>query len=567
MAFLYSTYYGLTRISDTGPETKGWSATDSNFETLSRLIHAVEGHRHTASTPIFYPGYNSADPSTPTFVTLTEVTSGGFLPPGSNIGVRAAYVDPNGLETDASPEKVLTLGSVPTRPTAPTAGSPTSTPVAGALVGGTYIYALTKQKSTGETQISDSVSINVPFAETANTTYTVPITFEPLNTYSGTDGSTALRLYRTTGFNTSFVLLKTITTADQSEYTDTNAIESATTQPPIINTFGKNKKVAVDISGLSHPALAERLRLYITTQPSTWGTQNLFKDILLSTPYQSTYDFLGNEVLDKGWPQERTQVVGRFQKIDLGAEAVGGPTLTAHQNFNGYQAVKFRFPIGLAASTPMEGAAYIENTTATPSFRVRVGGNYQTLVVPGGSYSHSTNEAGGHSSTNIYFSTNPGGNSVYDILSVIATPVGLGAQYRKPVQTINKIVPTTANYQTTSASLADLSEMSLTNIVPDFAGQWMEFVYGGAFYINPQGTNGATLSTQLEINGNTTLLAETYRSFTAPTSSTPIHAPIHATYATPVSTTITSLKVKWLTSSGTVTSIGPRRTFYVKELF
>lgn len=592
MALYYTSYFGLVRLNNAGPEAKNWAVTDLNPEILSKLVFAVSRHTHTGATPVKYPGYNYATPATPITVTLQEVsqsTPGGVLAPGTAVGARFSYTDAYGLETDASPEQVLTLSPVIAAPSAPSAGPAVSTPVAAALSGGTYAYGITKGKGAGETQLSAVALVEVPFANTINTSYAVPITFDPVADYS--DGTDKLNIYRSTGLASTFQLVKTYT--DPGAFgtpitiIDDGTLENAAKSPPAASTFDRNKSVRIDASALSpHPSDARKLNLYITQTPGVYGTNHLLETVDLttptgpnpSTPTKNDFTYLGTENFQPDYPKEFTQIPQLPNKINLGTETYGAPVLTASTDFGGYESARFVLPRNLqnAASTP--GAVYYDPTSTSVKFNLD--GSWVTLTTPTGSFVHSQNEVGGHSTDRIYFSKGTEGYNVTELLSIIATPVAATpitpapkpTLMRKVVQPVYRSDEIANNVSTTSTSLTSLVSMptGILPIEPQFAGQWLEIIFTGSFIVDPQGASSATASFQFEIDGSLVQGEQTYRSFTA--AATPTHVPVQIYFATPISSNVSqkglgTLRVMWLTTNGRVTALSKRTTLFAKLLF
>lgn len=577
MAFSYSSYFGLIRLSNTGPEAKNWAVTDYNPEITSKIMYALSRHTHTGSTPIKYPGYNYANPATPITVTLkerSEATPGGVLAPGTTVGVRFSYVDAFGLETDASPEQTLTLSPIIEAPAAPTVGPIASTPVPNAITGGTYVYGVTKGKGAGETELSPVSVVEVPFNSTIGSSYTVPVTFDPIADYN--DGTDKLYIYRSTGLSSTFQLVKTYNSADSLgtpiTITDSGSLENASKSPPAASTFDRNKLMSINASALVHPADARDLRVYITQTPGVYGTNHLLETVDLTTPTgpnpatptKNEFNYLGSETFQAEYPKEFSQLPQAAGKINLGTEAYGAPVLTDHMNFNGFRANNIVLPSALANATPVTGGIYYDSGTS--SLKFYTGSTWSTLSVTGG-YTHSTDEPGGHSANRIYHSNNAGGTTASTIFSAIATPVPAGSQFRKVVQPVYRSPLATPNVATTSATFSDLVALS-QKVTPEFAGQWLEIIFTGDVIVNPGGASSAHTSFQFEIGAeglSPDAIAESYRTVSAP--ATPLHVPLHMYFATPISKPVTTLKVSWLTSAGTSTSLGQRRQLFAKLLF
>lgn len=354
MAITESTYYALTRIREQSPEGKDWATVDKNPEVISLLLKALEQHAHTGTPGIRYPGY---DPTTPILPALSVDDVGGILSPGTTIGTRLAYVNSQGLETDASSETTITIPPATGRPLAPRLAS--TQVYAGGIPGGTYLYVLTKKKGSGETVISDVLPVEIPY----DNTYSVTLIFDDLTTYAA-EGADGINIYRSSGLASSFQLITTITVADATTFTDTNSIPPANVnvQPPTNNTFDAGKKVRIDWSAFTHPPGATALRVYITQQAGLWSTDHLLSEVDLTGTPTNYIDYLGSETLASGWPLNSSQVPSSPSKINLGSETVGAPQLTADMDFNGYKANEL--VLG-NFSQNVDGALWYDSTTKT----------------------------------------------------------------------------------------------------------------------------------------------------------------------------------------------------------
>lgn len=280
----------------------------------------------------FKTTYNNVDSGNPTLPTLSEQTTGGILSPGTTVGVRLSYIDTRGLETDASSEQVITLAPSAARPLTPQLVSKQI--ATGALSGGTYVYAITKRKGSGETLMSDVLPVEIPY----DNTYSVTLSFNSISSYS--DGTDAINIYRSTGLASSFQLVTTITTSGTTQFTDTNVIppQNVNVQPPTNSTFDAARKVRISWAAITHPANARYLRVYITQQAGLWSEDHLLNEIDLTTGASNYIDYLGSESLRSGWPLNTTQVISTPPKINLGTETTGAPNLTADMDFNGFKA-------------------------------------------------------------------------------------------------------------------------------------------------------------------------------------------------------------------------------------
>lgn len=557
MPIFYSSYYGLARVNNMSPDAKGWAATDTNFQLISLLIKAMAGHTHGGATPINYPGYNYATPATPVRPTLTEYNTDGVLAPATQLGVRLSFVDAFGLETDASPENVYTTSSTAERPDPPSISTLVSTPVPGAVTGGTYIYALTKKKGAGETIISDITTINIPFDSSGSTSYIVPLTFDPINGY--VDGTTSIRIYRSMGYGSNFKLLKTLSSVSATVYNDVNSIEDPDIIPPSINTFDKNKKVRIDWTSLTpFPSQAYRLKVYVTQQPALYGTSHLLADYDLkdlATPTPNYVEYLGSEVLQFGYPQEFSQLISNPSKLNLGSEATGAPILTDNMSFEGFQARKFVLG-GLSTATPIDGALYYDSSSS--SLKARINGNWLTMATPTGQFIHSATEQGGHVSQNIIFApgTNTTGPDLRTVLSAFATPV---AQFRKQITNVTYPASTPVVLSTASTTATPIYTGYRQVIQPSWSGQWHEIAFSAHFQ---QLTTGVDTVFGIEIDG--VLVDSSIRSRYNPASNA--NDSIHVTFATPFTKSNVAVRPMWWVSGGVASLLAGRNSLLVKGL-
>lgn len=550
MAASSSTYYGFTRVREAGPELQDWAAIDANWELVSLVLKQMETHTHTGATPFHYPGYNAGTPTVPTLPTLTSYTTGGILSPGTTIGVRLSYVNALGLETDAAPETTITVDAAAARPLAPILTSVST--AASALPGGTYIYAVTKVKGSGETQISDIVTVDVPF----DNTYQVTLTIDAINTY--TDGTTAINIYRSAGLNATFQLAGTVTSTSATTFVDNNTILSANVnrQPPTISTFDAARKVRVDWSALTHPSGASKLRVYLTQQAGLWGTSNLLTEIDLSGTPANYVDYIGNEVLGTGWPRSTSEIPASPAKINLGAEATGAPILTADMDFAGFQAKNLVLQNTVSPPTT-NGTIYYD--TSIPTVRARINGawvNWGTTTAS--AYTHPAEESGGHIAANIKYKA----GSAITSKTIFDTMRNTSDGSRKNATGISKAVGAAAVTGFVSTSPTLLTDMTLS-ITPDFDNQWYEVVFGGHFTASAFGMN-----VSVGIEQDSVLIEETIRTLTAPGTSSNIFLTTAYTFqSNTVAAGAKTTRVLWWVDTGTATAVTTRRSLVVKRLF
>lgn len=484
---------------------------------------------------------------------LSEISSGGLLPSGGTVSVRLAYINSANLETEASPENIISLSPTVERPLTPQLVS-TQT-AASALPGGTYIYALTKKKGSGETVISDVLAVGIPY----DTTFSTTISFDAINTY--TDGTTALNVYRASGLSSAFQLVTTITSTSQTQFTDTNTIAPANVniQPPAVTTFDASKKVRINWAALEpHPSDARNLRVYLSQQSGIWSRDHLLSEIDLTDGTPPTFlDYLGSETLLPGWPKEASQIPTSAPKINLGTEATGAPILTANMDFAGFQGLNLRLEnkAGQPAS-PQNGFIYYD--TSTSNVRAYINGvwtNWGTTSVT--SYSHPAEEAGGHIAANIKHTT----GSAVTAKTVLDYIVDGSTGIRKQVAKMTKVVGV-SEVSITDTSAVLLPDMVSPAIAPDFVAQWLRVVFSGHFVIANQ---FATMTVAIEYDGST--IEETIRSSTSSTTNASV--PIHIEYNVQLATTSEPkvIRVLWWVTGGSVTAVGTRRSLVTEVVF
>lgn len=552
MAVATSTYYGLTRVREMGPNADDWAVTDRNFEALSLILKQLENHHHTGTASFNFPGANPGDPTNPTLPTLTYVSSGGIMTPGQSVGVKLSYTDANGLETDSSSEQDLLLPAAVTAPLAPTQTA--MTPASTALTGGTYIYALTKAKAGGETTISDVLPVSVPYDQT----YSITLGFDAISTY--TDGTTGLNVYRSNGQNAAFQLVGQISSTSAVTFVDTNTIApgNQNVQPPSASSFNATYKVNIDFSAITFPSDAKYINVYVTRQAGIWGTSCLLEQIdLVTTP--TDIDYLGSEALAPGRPKSGSELVTSPPKIDLANESnIGAIDL----DFNNKQAKRFvvqnnaGVPTGV---TPVPGTIYYDTTAHT--LRAYHGTPTNGWVSWGTStasaYTHPAREAGGHSSANIFHQTS-GAVTLKDILDRIADAT-TGA--KKQVTQVVVAAPTTTGSILTSTTPVTVADLSVT-FTPEFNNQWGEIIG----YITFQGdTPGMVIAytTATTIGGVTTSAAARVCQISLVNQYMTVE--LRDLHQFPTGTT--TVEVQWWVSGGQATAFGTSRGLSVKTVY
>lgn len=644
MSTINTTYYSLTKVREQSPEAKDWAVTDSNFETLSLLLKAMEQHQHTGATSIRHPGYYDP-PAAPTVVpqgtagtttysyyfvargavhnesptgttvtgnatltggnfnritwaavagatgydvirvtghttqgkiasniggltfddtgiaateyvpvrqpSLTELTTGGMLPPASVIGVRISYVNALGLETESCRENVITLSPTAERPlSAQLVSKQANSP---GLAGGTYIYAITKKKGAGETVISDVLPVEIAF----DTTYSVTLSFDAINTYS--DGTDGINIYRSAGFDSAFQLLTTITSTSAVQFIDTNVIapQNTNVQPPVTSTFDASKKIRIDWSALEpHPGTAAKMRVYVSQQSGIWSTNHLLTEFDLSGTPPDFIDYLGSETLGTGWPKDTSQIPNSPPLLNLGTEATGGFNLSANGDFNGFQALDLRLENRSGApGSPTNGMIYYD--TSVPTVRAYINGGWVSWgTTAATAYTHPTEEAGGHIAANIPFVT--GGVSTKSVLNFIANST-TGA--RKIVQFKQHNLGSTSSPSTTSTTPVVIPEMDLTTINGAYTNEEWDIIFGGHFVIP---TIGTVLSVGIEYDGS--LIEATIRAHTASVSNHNVSFHIEHIAVATVGVS-KQCRALWWVNQGSATAQGVRRYIKTRNVF
>lgn len=544
MAITQSTYYGFTRIREMSPDAQDWAVVDLNWDIVSKVIKTFEAHHHTGASGISYPGFNGAS-GIPHSLTAS---AGGVLPPSATPGVRLSYIDSLGLETDANPE--VTLASVAT-------ASPPITPAINSvqaaspgLGGGTYVYAITKKKGTGETLPSPLATVNVSY----DTTYSVTLGFDAINTYS--DGTTALNIYRAAGLNQPMQLVTTITVTSTATFVDTGSIPSQNTniQPPTVSTFDAVRKVRISWASMTHPAAAKYIRVYVTQTGGMWSTSHLLSQVDISGGSPPTYiDYLGSENLASGWPKEVSQIASSPPKLNLGTEASGAPILTANMDFAGYQAQNMVLHNTTTAHAT-NGAMWYD--TSTTSIKARVNGSVVTIgsaSAASGSYTHPAEDAGGHIAANIKHAA---GSSV-TVKNIFDWFANSSTGARVQATLSGTVSGTTSSPTMTSSTPAVMPEMTQTGPVRQFTSQKVVVHFSGTLKGD---TQGMTVSWGIEVNG--ALVTSRSMGVAYANQIFPAHSSIHYTASGDSHT----IRVLWWVDTGIATAVSTNRNFYWQAL-
>lgn len=552
MATSLSTYYGFVKVREMSPAARDWAATDGNYEVLSLLLKAIEQHSHTGATGLLAPGYDPDNPSDPPKFALETNLTGGVLAPGASVSARLSYVDARGLETDSTGELAIETQEATAPPLSPILQS--ITPAAPGLAGGSYVYALTKRKGTGETTISDVLVVSIPY----DTSYSVTLTFDSIAQHDAEEGITAMNIYRSNGLNSPFQLVESVENPGQNIITDNNTIggENVNIQPPTSSTYDATRSVRILFDGLlPYPAAAKFLRVYVSQTPNLWGDQTLLKEIDLSGTPPEYVDYIGNETLLPGYPRYVSQIPDAAPKINLATDAIGVPVIDGNVDFSGFQAQNLRLHNNAGApATPTNG--YIYYDTSTNNVRAYINGGWVNWGVTAGTgYVHPVSETGGHPAGNISY----GGSNVALILERFADPI-TGARFaiqgrvRAPGVTLN---PTGSN--TARNTLNFVPEMSFGSGSPSFNNQWIDVVFNGTFKLN---TLGAVLNLCFEVNA----VAQSPFSVTAASADQLFTVTLDDSFQIPTGAGYT-IKVLWWVSTGIVTAVGNSRRLIGKWVF
>lgn len=407
VSLIGTTTTGNATLTVTNKNTVTWTAVAgaTGYDIIRTVGGATQGSigLNQAGTSFDDTGL-VATPYTPAGepdITTNATTPVGILTPGASISVRLAYENSVGLETQASPERVYTIPDSGAPPAGP---SLTSTQAATpGLPGGTYFYALTKKKDTGETLISEVLSVTLPY----DTTYSVTIGFDAISTYA--DGTNGINIYRSQGLNSTFQLITAITNVSTATFTDTNNIlpQNVNVQPPTTNTFNATKSIHISWSDITHPTTVTGLKVYITQQPGIWTTNHLLLTVPITSGAASVQyvDYLGNESLSSGAPIESSQIPSAGPKIDLGTEATGAPILTTDMDFAGFRAKNMN--INLVPTVAMaDGLIWYDSSVS--KFRGRQNGQIVDLSPSTPAINSVTNPSLENNASNIFLvSSNP----------------------------------------------------------------------------------------------------------------------------------------------------------------
>lgn len=561
MSVADSTYYGLTRVRDQTPEARDWAVTDSNIDVISRLLKAFEQHAHTGVQPLKYPGYNESDISAPTLATLTEASTGGVLSPGSDIGVRLSYVHDNGLETEASPEKTLTLSAAAARALTPQLTSgPTAEP--DGIPGGSYIYGITKVKGSGETPISDLLPVEIPYDQT----YKLTLTYDAISTY--TDGTEKLNIYRSEGMDSAFYLVAQVSDTSATTFEDLNEYVDTTVSPPTANTFDAIRSVTIDWSAITHPDDAKTLRVYVTQQNHLWGSNHILQQIdLVTGPVPTSYVYTGTEVLSNGWPKDSTQLASAPPKINLNAEVTGSLIYDANYDAKGFYTRNFN--VGPSPNiTKTDGMIWYDPETG---FMGYADGGDISLGNPDETYVHPPESSGGHIAANIKHHASSS-NTAKDVLDYISDP-STGA--RKQVSQIQQADGFSGQYTHISGvnNYENVPDLALT-VTPDFQYQYIRMVFSahvfltnseavGSFtFLVKETTSGATVN---DITGDGWVRSQ--QGIKTPTFGSQFTINLERVFQLDTLTSSYEIIPRFTVNLGSILLVNNRRSLYVEKVF
>lgn len=613
MSVMESTYYAFERIREQGPEAADWSATDWNWDNLSKLVKQMENHSHNGNVALQYPGYNSGTPTSPFLPVGSVIAGSGFLTPGSAIGFRISFMNAARLETAGTQEIIVTVPGASSRPLAPQLTATTA--LAAALPGGNYFYAITKVKGTGESAMSDVLPVSIPYDKTYSATLsfgsinsyatiaivgniatgtatvkaiastanlTIGMTFTgtgiPANTYIASidsstqitlsanttttttggsfvasDGTTALNIYRSTGLDGGFSKITQITAGATTSFVDTNTIapENVNVTPPTTSTFDATRAAKLDWSALTMPSGATAMRVYVTQQPGLWSYTHLVKEIDMTVGgYATQITYQGNETLLSGWPRNDGQIPSSPGQINLSTDATGGFSLTADSDVKGFLMKNMTLG-GSPTITKVNGMIWHDSTAKT--IIARLNGVDITVGTVTGAYSHPTESSGGHTSSLIPFVAS--GVSVKSILDTIVTSTG----GRKNVQGVVRVPAVTTN-PTTSLSTASMIPEMTNPTTPDFANQFIKIEFEGHFLLSSLGMN---LSIAIELDGITQ--ENSVRTVTSPGVGGNVSMHCSDTY--PLSAAAHTIKILWWVDIGTATAVNGRRQLTVTRMY
>lgn len=302
-------HFGFTTL---GPgealSADGYKFPRGDRRLLDALLWTLFDHHHTGD-----PG---VDNHPTTGFTLTPAATGGTYEGGLHLVYRYSVVDPNGVETAASPEQAIDLDPVVATPGAPAIDSINTG--SGTLLPGNYAYRVTAYKgpNTAETEPSDPVSVNV-VSPTSTNAITLLLPTSP----TGADG---FNIYRRKPGGTSYIYLASV--AGGGPYTDDGSdVEDCDRRAPIANTTSTTNQVTVAPTA-AIPA-GWRWRLYRRIGAGGWNNSFLAEIPSGTTSYVDT-----GQAVTPGTPLDSTPLVPSPPKVDPSAEIdwstaeIGGPT-------------------------------------------------------------------------------------------------------------------------------------------------------------------------------------------------------------------------------------------------
>lgn len=303
----FTAHYAFEKLrSGESFSLNSYQFTDADRDRMDTLIAlGAETHRHTGATAA---AANVS--SAPTLV----LDTGGTLPAGVTIRYKVSLIDPNGLESAASPEGSI---STPAPVASPGAPSAAAGPSFGGLTPGAYYYAVSGYTGTAtqETLVGAPGYVTlVPGQEAAL------VTFPSLP--AGADG---FNLYRQSPGESSLFFLQSFPGSPVS-WEDTGAVsELCDRRTPNANTTGSSNKVTVTLP-VALPATGWTWRIYRTLVASNYSN-SLYHHVVETTTEFGTivvtdWDDVGGPT-SAGQPSNLSRIVGSPSKIDLATESTG----------------------------------------------------------------------------------------------------------------------------------------------------------------------------------------------------------------------------------------------------
>lgn len=306
----FTNHYRLEKLqAGESFSANSYQFTTSDRDTIDTILSiGAEGHHHTGISALA-----TTVSSPPTLV----LGSAGSLPAGVNAYYKVSLVDPNGLETAASPEAFIAMPPAVVSP-----GAATVAPGGGfgTLTHGLYYYALSAYTtiSTSETLVGPLAFINLA------TSNDIQLTFPSLP--AGADG---FNIYRQSpGETTQFFLASvdmTVMSPPTGYYDNGGSSENCDRRIPTINNTESSNSVEVTLP-VALPALGWTWKIYRTL------ASNNYSNSLLHNVIETTVEF-GTIVVTSyidiglsttsGQPSNVSRIIGSPSKVDLVDEVQG----------------------------------------------------------------------------------------------------------------------------------------------------------------------------------------------------------------------------------------------------